>query len=92
MAQFKKSQLCGILMEFLDFPEALNYQLSICRKVILHIETVEFIPDNSELTLFLKIQMQQTIRNKNYLLHIIQICSHTGLLGSLPQEMKLTSC
>ncbi|KAL6032081.1 hypothetical protein STEG23_025500 [Scotinomys teguina] len=54
-------------------------------RVVLHIETAEFIPDESELT-SLFIQLQDIIRNRKHPLYITHIRSHTGLPGPLAQE------
>ena len=52
--------------------------------VVLHIETAEFVPDNTELTsLFL--QLQETMRNRSNPISITHIRSHTGLPGTLAQ-------
>ncbi|KAL6065033.1 hypothetical protein STEG23_028902 [Scotinomys teguina] len=53
-------------------------------RVVLHIETVEFIPDESELT-SLFIQLQDIIRSRKHPLYITHIRSHTGLPGPLAQ-------
>ncbi|KAL6040241.1 hypothetical protein STEG23_020317 [Scotinomys teguina] len=53
-------------------------------RVVLHIETAEFIPDESELT-SLFIQLQDIIRNRKHPLYITHIRSHTGLPGPLAQ-------
>ncbi|KAL6085273.1 hypothetical protein STEG23_002432, partial [Scotinomys teguina] len=53
-------------------------------KVVLHIETAEFIPDESELT-SLFIRLQDIIRNRKHPLYITHIRSHTGLPGPLAQ-------
>ena len=54
------------------------------QKGVLHTETTEHIPDDSELTL-LFIQLQEIIRNRNYPLYITRIRSHSGLQGTLAQ-------
>lgn len=61
-------------MLLLNFPESLNIitDSQYAERVGLHIETTEFIPDNSELTI-LFMQLQQAIRNKNYLLQVTHI-------------------
>lgn len=50
----KKTQLHGILMVLLEFPEPLNIitDSQFAERIALYIKTAEFIPDNSELTLF----------------------------------------
>ena len=48
----------------------------------MHIETVEFIPDDTELT-SLFIQIQDIIRNRLCPIYITHIRSHTGLPGPL---------
>ncbi|KAL6085993.1 hypothetical protein STEG23_004866 [Scotinomys teguina] len=53
-------------------------------KLVLHIETAEFILDESELT-SLFIQLQDIIRNRKHPLYITHIRSHTGLPGPLAQ-------
>ncbi|KAL6032385.1 hypothetical protein STEG23_008139, partial [Scotinomys teguina] len=53
-------------------------------RVVLHIDTAEFIPDESELT-SLFIQLQDIIRNRKHPLYITHIRSHTGLPGPLVQ-------
>lgn len=69
-------------MLLLNFPESLNIitDSQYAERVGLHIETTEFIPDNSELTI-LFMQLQQAIRNKNYLLQVTHIQSHIGFTG-----------
>jgi hypothetical protein len=51
-------------MVLLDFPESLNIvtDSQFTKRVILHIETSEYLPDNSEFTL-LFMQLQQLILN-----------------------------
>ena len=55
----QKSELYAILMLLRDFKEPLNIviDLQYVGRVALHIETAEFIPDETELTL-LFIQLQ----------------------------------
>ncbi|KAL6082325.1 hypothetical protein STEG23_021480 [Scotinomys teguina] len=60
-------------------------------RVVLHIETAEFISDESELTL-LFIQLQDIIRNRKHHLYITHIRSHTGLPGPLAQEVEIDRC
>jgi hypothetical protein len=50
----------------------------------LHINTGEFVPDNSELTLLI-IGLPQAIRSRNYPLYITHFQSNTGLPGLLAQ-------
>ena len=51
----------------LNYPESLNIITDslYAERVVLHIETAEFVPDNSELTL-LFMQLQQAISSRNY--------------------------
>lgn len=56
--------------------------------VVLHIEIIKFVPDNSNLTL-LFIQLKQVIKSKNYLLYITHTCSHTGLPGPLTKKILI---
>ena len=70
----QKAELYAILMVLRDFKEPLNIvtDLQYAESVILHIETAEFIPDDTELTL-LFIQVQDMIRNRlcpMYITHI----------------------
>ncbi|EGV93609.1 HERV-K_3q27.3 provirus ancestral Pol protein [Cricetulus griseus] len=82
----QKAELYAILMVLMDFTEPLNIvtDSQYAERVVLHIEPAEFIPDDTELTL-LFIQLQETIRNRNNLIYITHIRSHTGLPGSLAQ-------
>jgi hypothetical protein len=59
-------------MVLLDFPEFLNIitDFQYEERVVLRIETAEFIPGNSKLTLLL---MQQAIRNSNYIIKYLYI-------------------
>ena len=59
-------------MVLIDNKETLNIvtDSQYAERVVLHIETTEFIPSDTELTL-LFIQLQDIIRNRNY--------SHMGL-------------
>ncbi|KAL6088337.1 hypothetical protein STEG23_010771, partial [Scotinomys teguina] len=70
----------------MDFSEPLNIvtDSQYAERVVLHIETAEFIPDESELT-SLFIQLQDIIRNRKHPLYIVHICSHMGLPGPLAQ-------
>ena len=54
------------------------------KKLFFHIETAEYVPNNSELTL-LFMQLQQVLRSKNFTLPITHIWSHTGVPGPLDQ-------
>ena len=70
----QKSELYDILMVLRDFKEPLNVvtDSQYAERIILHIETAEFIPDDTELTL-LFIQVQDMIRNRlcpMYITHI----------------------
>ena len=49
----QKSQIYAVLTVLLDYPESLNIITDslYAERVILHIETAEFVPDNSELTI-----------------------------------------
>lgn len=62
----KKSKLYAILMVLLDSNESLNIitDSQYAERVVLHIETVEHIPDNSKLILIF-MQLQQAIQDKN---------------------------
>ena len=70
-----------------DFIESLNILTNskYAERVILHIETSEFIPANRELT-SLFIQVQDMIRNRLCPMYITHIRSHTGLPGPLAQD------
>ena len=61
----QKSELYAILMVLLDYPEILGIITDhlYVERVVLHIETAEFVPDNSELALLL-IQLQQDTRRE----------------------------
>ena len=82
----RKSELYEILMVLLDYPESLNIITDSLYggRVILYIETAEFVPDNSELTL-LFVQLQ-VIRSRNYPLDITHNWSRTILPGPLAQR------
>ncbi|KAL6087838.1 hypothetical protein STEG23_011789 [Scotinomys teguina] len=82
----QKSELYAILLVLMDFSESLNIvtDSQYAERVVLHIETAEFIPDESELT-SLFIQLQDIIRNRKHPLYITHIRSHTGLPGPLAQ-------
>ena len=54
------------------------------KRVILHVETDELIPDDTELT-SLFIQVRDIIRNRLCPIYITHIRSHTGLPGPLAQ-------
>ncbi|KAL6081333.1 hypothetical protein STEG23_037614 [Scotinomys teguina] len=83
----QKAELYAILMVLMDFTEPLNIvtDSQYAERVVLHIETAEFIPDNTELT-SLFIQLQEIIRNREHPIYITHIRSHTGLPGPLAQE------
>ena len=72
-----------------DFKEPLNIvtDSQYVERVILHIETAEFIPDDTELT-SLFIQVQDIIRNRLCPIYITYIISHMGLPGPLAQVMQ----
>ena len=74
----QKSELYAILILLSDFQESLNIVTDS------HIETAEFIQDDSELT-SLFFQLPQLIRNRSHSLYITHIRSHTGLPGPLAQ-------
>ncbi|KAL6038953.1 hypothetical protein STEG23_010042 [Scotinomys teguina] len=78
----QKAELYAILMVLMDFTEPLNIvtDSQYAERVVLHIETVEFIPDNTGLT-SLFIQLQKIIRNREHPIYITHISSHTGLPG-----------
>ncbi|KAL6031758.1 hypothetical protein STEG23_037209 [Scotinomys teguina] len=82
----QKSELYAILLVLMDFSEPLNIvtDSQYAERVVLRIETAEFIPDESELT-SLFIQLQDIIRNRKHPLYITHIRSHTGLPGPLAQ-------
>ena len=69
-----------------DFKEPFNIvtDSQYTERVVLHIETAEFIPDDPELTL-LFIQVQDIIRNRLCPIYIIHIQSHMGLPGPVAQ-------
>lgn len=88
----QRSELQGIYLMFLDFPEPLSIvtNSNVAESVCLHIENTELISDDSKLTL-LFIQLQLVIRNRSHLLYMIHIRSHTSLPHPLAQVMmKLT--
>ncbi|KAL6034225.1 hypothetical protein STEG23_023036 [Scotinomys teguina] len=82
----QKAELYAILMVLMDFTEPLNIvtDSQYAERVVLHIETAEFIPDITELT-SLFIQLQEIIRNREHPIYITHIRSHTGLPGPLAQ-------
>ena len=69
-----------------DFKYPLNVvtDSQCAERVILHIETAEFISDNTELT-SLFIQVQDMTRNRLFPTYITHIWSHTGLPVPLAQ-------
>ena len=69
-----------------DFQESLSIitDSQFAERVVFHIETAEFIQDDSELT-SLFIQLQQMIRARTYLLYITHIRSHMSLPCPLTQ-------
>ena len=70
-----------------DFKEPLNIitDSQYAERVILYIETAEFIPDDTELT-SLFIQVQDIIRSRLCPIYKTHIQSHTGLPGTLAQS------
>ena len=60
-----KAELYAILIVLRDFKEPLNIvtDSQYAERVVLHIETVEFVPDDTELT-SLFTQVQDIIRNR----------------------------
>lgn len=80
----QKWELYAILMVLLDYLESLNIIIDslYAERVVLDIETADFVPDNSGLTLLLR-QLQQAMRGGNYILYITHIWSHTGLPGPM---------
>ena len=70
-----------------DFKEPLNIvtDSQYAVKVILHVETTEFIPDDTDLTSLL-IQVQDMTKNRLCSMYITHIQSHTGLPGPLAQD------
>ncbi|KAL6043129.1 hypothetical protein STEG23_019310, partial [Scotinomys teguina] len=82
----QKSELYAILLVLMDFSEPLNIvtDSQYAERVVLHIETAEFIPDESELT-SLFIQLRDIIRNRKHPLYITHIRSYMGLPGPLAQ-------
>ena len=66
-----------------------NHWFSIYKRSLLHIETAEVNPDNSELTLLL-MQLQQAIQDRNYSLYTTHIGSHTGLSRTLAKGNEET--
>ncbi|KAL6084670.1 hypothetical protein STEG23_027609 [Scotinomys teguina] len=86
-----------VILEWIFLPRKPNKKLKtyiekICdlihkERVVLHIETAEFIPDNTELT-SLFIQLQEIIRNREHPIYITHIRSHTGLPGPLAQGYR----
>ncbi|KAL6090311.1 hypothetical protein STEG23_009234 [Scotinomys teguina] len=84
----QKAELYAILMVLMDFTEPLNIvtDSQYAERVILHIETADFIPDNTEL-MSLFIQLQEIIRNREHPIYITHIKSHTGLPGQGNDEI-----
>ena len=69
-----------------DFKEPLNIvtDSQYVRRLVLHIEAAEFIPDDMELTsLFIKVQ--DIIRKRLCPIYITHIQTHMGLSGPLAQ-------
>ena len=83
----QKSELHAILMIRRDFKETLNIVTDSqhTERVVLPIETSEFIPDDTELA-SLFIQVQDIIRNRLCPIYITHIQSHRGLSGPLAQD------
>ena len=73
-------------MVFMDFTEPLNVitDSQYVKGVVSHIETADFILDDTDLAL-LFIQLQNIIRDRIHPLYITHIRAHTGLLGPLLQ-------
>ena len=69
-----------------DFKETLNIvtDLQYAKRVVLHIQTAEFIPDDTELT-SLFTQVQDIIRKRLRPIYITHIRSLMGLPGPLAQ-------
>ena len=82
----QKVELHAILMVLRDFKESLKIVTDPqhAERVVLYIESAEFIPDDMELTL-LFIQVQDIIRNRLCPMYITHIQSHVGLPGPLTQ-------
>ena len=82
----QKAELYAIIMVLLDFTEPLNIitDSQYAEGIVLHSETDDIIPDNTDLTL-LFIQLQGIIRDRIYPLYITHIKAHTGLPGPLAQ-------
>lgn len=66
-------------MVLLDYTEYLIiiYDPLYAKRVVLHIDTSEFVLDNTELTL-LFIQLKKVIGSRNYSFYITHIRYHTG--------------
>ena len=69
-----KSELHTILIVLRKFKEPLNIVINsqYAERIDLHMETTEFIPDDTELT-SLFIQVQDIIRNRHYSIYITHI-------------------
>ena len=81
----QKAELYAIIMVLLDFTEPLNVITdSPYAGVVLHIETADIIPYNTDLIL-LFIQIRNIIRDRIHPLYITHIRAHTGLSGPLAQ-------
>ena len=80
----QKSYSYAILKVLLAFSESLNIitDSQYAERVVLHIETAEFVPDNLELTLLFMQLHNIYFRNRNYPLYVAHIWSHTCLLGN----------
>ena len=72
-----------VLLHYLESLNIITHSLYV-ERVVLHIETAECVPDNSELTLLFR-QLQQAIESRNYQLFITHIWFHMGLSRPLAQ-------
>ena len=83
----QQAELYAILMVLRDFKESLNIvtDLQYAERVVLHIETAKFMPDDAELS-SLFILVQDIIRNRLCPMYITHIQSHTGQPGPLAQD------
>ena len=82
----QKVELHAILMVLRDFKEPLKIVTDPqhAERVVLYIESAEFIPDDTELTL-LFIQVQDIIKNRFCSMYIKHIRSHMGRPRPLTQ-------
>ena len=83
----QNAELCAVLMVLRDFKEPLNIvtDLQYAERVVLHIETAKFMPDDAELS-SLFIVVQDIIRNRLCPIYTTQIQSHTELPVPLAQD------